>query len=65
VARRARGGGRAQPDGWTAYTVTVGDPDDFLRWALELGPEVEVRGPPELRGTIVTRLERAVGGGSR
>lgn len=59
VARRARGGGRAEPDGWVAYTVTVGDPDQFLRWVLELGPEIEVRGPAELRAAIVARLERA------
>lgn len=64
VARRARGGGRPEADGWTAYTVTVGDPDDFLRWALELGPELEVRGPAELRAAIVARLERAATGGT-
>lgn len=59
VARRARGGGRPEPDGWTAFTVTVGDPEDFLRWALELGPELEVRQPPQLREAVVERLEHA------
>lgn len=59
VARRARGGGRPQHDGWTAFTVTVGDPEDFLRWALELGAELEVRGPAELREAVIERLEHA------
>lgn len=62
VARRARGGGRAMADGWTAYDVTVGDPDELLRWVLELGPEVELLAPAELRSRLVTLLERAAGG---
>lgn len=60
VARRARGGGREEADGWTAYDVTVGEPEDFLAWVLELGPEVEVRGPAELRAAVVERLRAAV-----
>jgi proteasome accessory factor B len=59
VARRARGAGTEEPDGWTAFTVPVGDPDDFLGWALAFGPELEVRAPPELRSLVVDRLERA------
>lgn len=63
VARRARGGGREEPgrERWTAFTVTVGHPDEFLRWAVELGPDVEVRSPPKLRAAVVERLERAAG----
>ncbi|HVM00938.1 MAG TPA: WYL domain-containing protein [Egibacteraceae bacterium] len=63
VARRARGGGRPDAGGWTAYTVAVGDRGDFLRWVLELGPDLEVRGPAELRAEVVERLQRAAGGG--
>lgn len=59
VARRARGGGRQRADGWTAYTVTVGDPEEFLRWILEFGPEVEVEGPADLRARLVQRLLQA------
>lgn len=61
VARRARGGGRPLEDGWTAYTVAVRDPDEFARWILELGDQVEVCGPPELRAGIVERLEAVLG----
>lgn len=60
VARRARGEGRAKADGWTAFTVTVGDPDDFVRWALELGADLEVRAPAELRAALVARLRHAI-----
>jgi len=56
VARRARGGGAATDDGWTRFTVSAGDPDDFMFWALEFGPELEVVGPPELRAAVVARL---------
>lgn len=63
VARRARGGGRQLADRWTAYTVTVGDPEEFLRWVLEFGPEVEVRSPADLRAALVQRLEQAVEAG--
>lgn len=61
VARRARGAGRREHDGWTEFTVTVGDPEEFLRWILELGPEVEVREPAELRARLVAQLEQAAG----
>ncbi len=57
VARRARGGGSDAGDGWTEFTVTVVDPDDFLGWALEYGPELRVVDPPELRDAVVARLE--------
>lgn len=59
VARRARGGGREHGDGWTSFTVAVGEPEDFLAWALDLGPDVVVEGPPELREEIVRRLRTA------
>lgn len=59
VARRARGGGREEADGWTAYDVAVGEPEDFLAWILEFGPDVEVRGPAELREEVVRRLREA------
>lgn len=56
VARRARGAGTEHADGYTAFTVPVGDPEQFIGWALGFGPELEVRGPPELRAEIVKRL---------
>ena len=61
VARRARGGGVPDGEGWTRYTVRVQDRDTFLSWALAFGPELEVVGPPDLRRAIVAHL-RAVGG---
>lgn len=62
VARRARGAGR--PDGgggaaWTVFTVAVGDPDAFVAWALEHGPELEVIAPADLRREVVARLRAA------
>lgn len=59
VARRARGGGRERPDGWSAFTVAVGEPEDFLAWALDLGPELVVVEPAELRAEVVDRLRAA------
>lgn len=61
VARRARGGGQEAGDGWTRFSVSVGDPDDFVFWALEFGPELVVVGPPELREAVVARLSRLIG----
>jgi len=61
VARRALGPGRPLGDAEerTAYTVAVGDPETFLSWALEYGPQLEVAGPPELRARVVQRLSAA------
>jgi predicted DNA-binding transcriptional regulator YafY len=56
VARRARGEGVAQPDGWTRFRVVVADDDRFVGWLLSLGPDVEVHGPPELRRRVAERL---------
>lgn len=55
VARRASGEGVELPDGRTGYQV-AGRVDDLVRWAIELGPEVEVQTPPELRSEIRARL---------
>jgi predicted DNA-binding transcriptional regulator YafY len=62
VARRARGEGTARPDGWTRFTVPVGDPDGFVGWALGWGPDLVVVGPDVLRERAVAALRRAVGG---
>lgn len=56
VARRARGGGAPERDGWTRFTVGVRDPEEFLQWVLSHGPEVVVAEPPELRAMVVERL---------
>ncbi|MBW3601092.1 MAG: WYL domain-containing protein [Actinobacteria bacterium] len=56
VARRAHGDGRPVPGGWTRYTVPVGDPDRFVGWALEYGPELRVRGPAPLRRRVIEQL---------
>jgi proteasome accessory factor B len=65
VARRALGGGQPEildgdPTGRTRFTVAVGQPDGFLRWVLEHGPEVEVVAPEELRREVVDRLRSAL-----
>jgi predicted DNA-binding transcriptional regulator YafY len=57
VARRARGGGRELADGWSAFTVPVGDPDRFVTWVLGHGPELVVLGPADLRQRVVAALE--------
>lgn len=59
VARSALGGGRRLGDR-TAFTVPVGDPEAFLTWALEYGPDLEVLGPPSLRRAIVARARVAL-----
>jgi proteasome accessory factor B len=62
VARRALGGGRPElgtdgvATGRSRFTITVDDPEAFLRWVLEFGPEVEVMGPPALRRGAAERL---------
>lgn len=61
VARRARGPGRPGADGWTRYEVTLGDPEAFLTWALQFGPELEVCAPASLRSRAVERLQALAG----
>jgi predicted DNA-binding transcriptional regulator YafY len=56
VARRARGGGVPEQDGWTRFTVGVRDPEEFVAWALSHGPDVVVAEPAELRALVVERL---------
>jgi predicted DNA-binding transcriptional regulator YafY len=61
VARRARGAGTQAVSpfaDWTSFTVPVGDPEQFVSWALGFGPELEVRSPPELRAEVIKRLTR-------
>jgi predicted DNA-binding transcriptional regulator YafY len=41
------------------FTVPVGDPERFVRWALEYGPDLVVLGPPELRDRVLARLRAA------
>jgi predicted DNA-binding transcriptional regulator YafY len=57
VARRARGGGTTGADGWTSYEVAVGDVDAFTSWLLELGPDVEVTGPAQVRAHVAEVLD--------
>jgi predicted DNA-binding transcriptional regulator YafY len=59
VARGARGEGEPAADGWTRFTVPVGDPDAFASWALGEGPHVVVVSPPALRSRVVAALRRA------
>ena len=56
VARRARGGGAPERDGWTRFTVGVREPEEFLLWVLSHGSEVVVAEPPELRALVIERL---------
>lgn len=59
VARHARGGGEPITDGWTRFTVPVGDPDAFVGWVLAQGAELVVVAPHELRARAIAALERA------
>jgi predicted DNA-binding transcriptional regulator YafY len=63
VARSARGAGIPMPGGWTRFTIPLGDPETFVGWALEQGPEVVVVEPDELRARIVAALRRLAGEG--
>ncbi|MDP8977906.1 MAG: WYL domain-containing protein [Actinomycetota bacterium] len=56
VARRARGAGRPAPGGWTRYSLPVGDPDRFVGWVLEYGPELRVIRPASLRRRVRQQL---------
>lgn len=57
VARRARGAGSpAERDGWRAFHLRVTDPDALIGWLVELGPDVELVGPPDLRAALVAHL---------
>lgn len=62
IARVARGAGRPDADGWTRYEVTVGEPEAFLTWALQFGPELEVCAPESLRARAVARLQAVAEG---
>ena len=57
VARRARGGGQPEDDGWTRFVVAVRDAEELLGWVLPLGPDVKVMEPPELRDLVIERLK--------
>lgn len=61
VARRSRGAGSPEGD-WTVYEVPVGDPDAFVAWVLEHGPDVVVRAPVTLRAQVMAALEHLVDG---
>jgi proteasome accessory factor B len=56
VARRARGGGKPEDEGWTRFVVPVRDAEELLGWVLPLGPDVTVMEPPELRDLVIERL---------
>ncbi|WP_370324748.1 helix-turn-helix transcriptional regulator [Euzebya sp.] len=62
VARRARGSSQPageEADGWREFVVRTADPDELIGWLVELGPGVELVGPPALRARLVAHL-RAV-----
>ena len=65
VARRASGGGAPvagpQDESRTAFRIPVGDPERFVQWALEYGPDLEVLGPADLRTRVVAALGAAAG----
>jgi len=56
-------GADATDEGRTTFRVPVGDPERFVRWALEYGPDLEVLGPADLRARIVAALSAAAAGG--
>ncbi|CAN5306976.1 YafY family protein [soil metagenome] len=62
VARRARGEGAADAaEGWRRFTVRVSDPEAFVDWLVELGPDVELVGPPDLRRRMIEHLRTVAG----
>ena len=61
VALRAAGGGEPAADGdRTRFSVPVGDPEAFVAWALEFGPDLEVADPAELRARVAARARAAL-----
>lgn len=66
VARRARGAGSpAERDGWRAFSLRVTDPEALIGWLVELGPDVELVGPSDLRAALVAHLQGVVASGAR
>ena len=60
VARRARGTGVPGAADRTLYRVRSRDPGELVGWVLQLGPGVEVLGPPALRAQVVQALDALV-----
>ncbi len=56
IARRALGNGVPGAAGRTLYQVRSRDPGELVGWVLQLGPGVEVLGPPQLRARVVSAL---------
>lgn len=44
-------------DGSLEVTYEVADPEQFVDWVLEFGPDARVIAPPELRDMVVKRLQ--------
>jgi predicted DNA-binding transcriptional regulator YafY len=64
VARSARGAGEPAAGEWSRFTVPVGDPDAFIGWVLEQGPEIVIVEPADLRNRVVAALRRLSEGSS-
>ncbi len=58
VARLAEGPPVPGHGGRTLFRVRARSPEEFVGWAVGLGPGVEVLGPPALRAAVVAALER-------
>lgn len=63
VARRAAGSGVPEGEG-AVFRCPVGEPRLFVAWVLELGPDVEVRAPVELRVAVREGAAGALAGAS-
>ena len=63
LARRAQGEGRPWTDGpgalagtWTVFTLPVVERESFCEWIRDLGPDVELLAPADLRQRLVDSL---------
>lgn len=58
VARRARGAGQPvnDRDGWRRFVLRTNDVEELIGWLLELGTDVELIGPDDVRARLVTHL---------
>jgi predicted DNA-binding transcriptional regulator YafY len=58
-AARQLGGrpSKERPDGSLEAEIAVANPDAFLGWVLSFGDRAELLGPPELRRSLIERVE--------
>lgn len=60
VMDEAEPSAEADPDGWLGFRLRLDWPDEIAGHLLEMGPDIEVLEPPELRVEILELADRVV-----